>query len=154
MTWQHPIRPRDSYSYSLPGVTQAQAQLDGERVKGLWPRAVAALAGFINRQIQKGGDPFLYQPPGTVLSIRPALQSTDYIHMVRDISMKPALAVESSIGSTPQMVSVFAQNFSQWQVGSPAFNYGYQSYSDWLKAQIGAVPNVAGQTPAKPTPAT
>ncbi len=165
MSWQRPIQPRDAYSYSLPGVTQAQAQLDGERVKGLWPRAAAAIAGFINRNNQKGGDPFLYAPPGTMLSIRPALQATDYIHMVRDISMRPALAVESSIGSTPQviardvapapqMVSVFAQNYSAWQVGSPAFNYGYQSYADWLQAQIAAAPSLAGQTPIKPTPAT
>jgi hypothetical protein len=164
MSWQRPIRPRDRYEYSLPNVTQAQAQLDGERIKGVVPYALAAVAGFIQRLNAKGGDPFLAKPPGTILSIRPALQSTDYIHMVRDISMRPALAVESSIGSTPspiardiqpipQQVSVFAQNYSGWQVGSPAFNYGFQSYNDWLQAQIAGAPNIAGQEPTKPTPA-
>ena len=164
MSWQRPIRPRDSYSYSLPNVTQAQAQLDGERIKVVVPYAFQAIAGFIARLNAKGGDPFLYQPPGTVLSIRPELQSTDYIHMVRDISMNPALAVESSAGSTPQViardqtpvpqqVSVFAQNYSGWQVGSPAFNYGFSSYDTWLRAQISGAPNVAGQEPTKPTPA-
>lgn len=166
MSWLRPIRPRDRYEYSLPpGTTQAQAQLDGERIKGVVPYARAAIANFIARfQDKQGGEPFLAKPPGAVLTIRPALQSTDYIHMVREIAMKPALTVESSIGSTPQViardvapspqqVSVFAQNFSGWQVGSPAFNYGFSSYDEWLKQQIAGTPNLSGQEPIKPTPA-
>ena len=85
--------------------------------------------------------------------------------MVRDIAMKPPLAVERSIGSTPntiaydfppapQQVSVFAQVQPGWQAGNPPFNYGYGNYGDWLMQQLGNPPSLSGQTPSAPTAAT
>ncbi len=155
-------QPRDAYAAQLPPQSnQFQAYLNGDRIKGVVPYLASAIAGFIQRRINAGGDPWLYAPPGSIFSIKPALQATDYIHMVRDISMRPALSFESSAGSTPspiardqsptpQMVSVFAQNNTQWQAGAPPYNYGFVNYQQWLQAQISAAPNVSGTSGATP----
>ncbi len=136
---------------------QFQSVLNGDRIKGIVPYAAAAIASFVKRQMDQGF-PWQAKPPGSVFSIIPALQSTDYIHMVRDIAMKPALSYESSRGSTPntiardfppspQQVSVFPLEIRGWQAGTPNFNYGYLDYGSWLTQHLGGLPSLSGQAP-------